>query len=230
MKFKTELVKGKLIKRYKRFLADVELESGEIVTAHCANSGSMLTCLEEGAPVALTFVDDPKRKTKYSWEMIFVNNNWVGINTSHPNKIIFDAIVNQQIVGLDMYDEVKREVKFDESRLDIVAKNSEETCVIEVKNVTMMVDNVALFPDAKTSRGLKHLNTLIRLKSEGYRAVMVYLVQRSDVESFTVAKDIDKDYAEGLKKAVENGVEVFVLRATVSPSEIKIDKRLNFFL
>lgn len=230
MRFKTKLVNGKLIKRYKRFLADVELESGEIVTAHCTNSGTMLTCLEEGAPVALTFVDDPKRKTKYTWEMIFINNNWIGINTSHPNQIVYDAIVNKEIAGLDVYDEVKREVKFDESRLDVVAKNSDETCVIEVKNVTMMIDNVALFPDAKTSRGLKHLNTLIRLKSEGYRAVMVYIIQRSDVESFTIAKDIDKDYAEGLKNAVENGVEVFALRASVSPTEIKIDKRLEFFL
>ena len=230
MKFESELVKGKLIKRYKRFLADVELESGEVVTAHCANSGSMLTCLEEGAPVALTYVDDPKRKTKYTWEMIFVNNNWVGINTSHPNKIVFDAIVNKEIKGLDVYDEVKREVKFDESRLDVVAKNSEETCVIEVKNVTMMIDNIALFPDAKTSRGLKHLNTLIRLKSEGYRAVMVYIIQRGDINSFTIAKDIDPDYAEGLKNAVENGVEVFALKANVTPEKIEIEKQVDFFL
>jgi len=230
MKFEFELVKGKLIKRYKRFLADVELESGEVVTAHCANSGSMLTCLEEGAPVALTHIDDPKRKTKYTWEMIFVNNNWVGINTSHPNKIVFDAIVNKEIKGLDVYDEVKREVKFDESRLDVVAKNSEETCVIEVKNVTMMIDNIALFPDAKTSRGLKHLNTLIRLKSEGYRAVMVYIIQRGDINSFTIAKDIDPDYAEGLKNAVENGVEVFALKANVTPEKIEIEKQVDFFL
>jgi sugar fermentation stimulation protein A len=228
MVFEQKLVQGKLVRRYKRFLADVELENGEIVVAHCTNTGSMKSCIEIGAPVLLSPAKDPNRKTKFTWESIFINNAWIGINTNVPNKIVYDAIVNKQIKGLDVYDTVRREVTFEDSRLDVYAENKDEKCFIEVKNVTMKVGDAALFPDAKTSRGLKHLQTLIRIKEKGMRAVMVYIIQRTDVSSFGIAKDIDPGYAKGLKAAVEAGVEVFPIQVVVSPDSIEIGEILEY--
>lgn len=230
MKFDTPLVPGRLIKRYKRFLADVLLDSGETVTAHCTNSGSMKSCLEENAEVFLAPVNDPKRKTRFTWEMIRINGNWVGINTANPNKLIYEAILNKEIPGLDSYTKVTREVKFDESRLDIFAENDMERCAIEVKNVTLKDGDFATFPDALTERGLKHLQTLIRLKKEGYRAVMVYVVQRMDVTTFAPAADIDPQYAAALKEAAENGVEIFPVQAQVTPEGIKLVRVLNYII
>ncbi|MBN2166878.1 MAG: DNA/RNA nuclease SfsA [Marinilabiliaceae bacterium] len=230
MKFKTSLTHGTLIKRYKRFLADIKLDDGSEITAHCTNSGSMKSCLEEGAEVFLSPVNDPNRKTKFTWEMIKINGNWVGVNTSNPNKLAFEAIRDKLITGLDMYESVQREVKFEESRLDLYATNNSEQCAIEVKNVTMKMDNYALFPDAKTERGLKHLNTLMRLKKEGMRTVMLYIIQRSDVNIFAPAKDIDPKYANALINAHKNGVEIFPLQVKVSPTEIIVGNILPFEL
>jgi len=226
MKFPQELIKGKLIKRYKRFLTDIELEDGSIVVAHTNNSGSMISCIEEGAPVMLSPANDPKRKTQYSWEMIFINNNWIGVNTVIPNQLIAEAIKNNQIEGLKEYNLVKREVKFEDSRLDIYAENDYEKCFIEVKNVSMKVGDGALFPDAVTTRGLKHLETLIRIKKQGMRAVMVYVIQRMDVNFFGTAKHIDPNYSEALQRAIKEGVEVFPIQVKVSPQEIIISKIL----
>lgn len=226
MKFETPLVHGTLIKRYKRFLADIILDDGTIVLAHCTNSGSMKTCLENGAEVYLSPVDNPKRKTKFTWEMIKINGDWVGINTGNPNKIAFEAIRFGQINGLTGYSEVKREVKWEDSRFDVMAKNEFETCFIEVKNVSMKEGEWALFPDSVTTRGRKHLETLIRVKNAGMRAVMLYVVQRSDVSKFGPAGTIDPDYAQALQKAVNSGVEVFVLQVKVSPEGINIKDQL----
>ena len=132
-----ELIQGKLVRRYKRFLADVILDNGDIITAHCTNSGTMKSCLEENAEVYLTPVDDPKRKTKFTWEMIKINGDWVGVHTGNPNKLAFEAVKNGEIKQLKGYTEVKREVKFEDSRFDVMAKNEEETCFIEVKNCTL---------------------------------------------------------------------------------------------
>jgi sugar fermentation stimulation protein A len=220
MFFKDKLVHGRLIKRYKRFLTDVRLDDGSEVVAHCTNSGSMKSCLEEGAEVFLSPVNDPKRKTKFTWEMIRINNRWVGIHTGRPNQLAVEAVRNGEIPGLTGYTKVMPEVKIQDSRLDVMAQNEKETCFIEVKNVTMKEGKYALFPDAVTTRGRKHLETLIRLKSEGYRAVMLYIIQRMDVEVFGLAKDIDPGYFETLKKAIENGVEVFPVQAEVSPEGI----------
>ena len=184
MKFETQLVHGTLIKRYKRFLADVKLDDGTEVTAHCTNSGSMKSCLEDGAEVYLTPVNDPKRKTKFTWEMIRINGDWVGINTGNPNKLVAEAVEQGTIPELDGYTSVKREVKFEDSRFDVFAENEHERCFIEVKNVSMREGNYALFPDAVTTRGQKHLKTLIQVKQAGMRAVMVYVIQRSDVDIF----------------------------------------------
>ena len=228
MKFNKKLVHGRLIKRYKRFLADVKLDNGQEVTAHCTNSGSMKTCLEEGAEVYLNPVDDPKRKTQFTWEMIMINGKWIGINTNHPNLLAYEAIRSGQIPALSGYDEVKREVKFQDSRFDVMAKNDKETCFIEVKNVTMKDGEFALFPDAKTERGRKHLETLIRVKAEGLRAVMFYVVQRMDVAKAGPAVDIDPVYADVLKKAIDSGVEVIAMQAEVTPDGIDLVKEVPF--
>ncbi len=230
MKFKKALIEGTLIKRYKRFLADVKLSDGSVVTAHCTNSGSMKSCLEDGARVLISEVDDPKRKTRYTWETIEIGGKWVGINTSHPNLIVYEAIKNNAIPGLEGYTDVRREVTVNDSRLDVVASKGEETLYIEVKNVTYREGDYALFPDAVTSRGLKHLNNLINIKKAGGRAVMVYIIQREDVKIFAPATEIDPAYAKGLKEAYSQGVEIFPVICKVSSSEIVIDKFIPFEL
>lgn len=226
MEFQAKLVHGTLIKRYKRFLADVKLDNGEEVTAHCTNSGSMKSCLENGAEVYLTPVSDPKRKTRFTWEMIKINGLWVGINTGNPNKLAFEAISKGEIPGLENYTSVKREVKFGDSRFDIFAENKSEQCFVEVKNVTFKEGKFALFPDAVTTRGQKHLKTLMEVKKQGLRAVMLYIIQRIDVEIFAPAVEIDPNYAAALKEALLAGVEVFAMQAKVTPEKIELVKKL----
>lgn len=226
MEFQNKLIKGTLIRRYKRFLSDVKLESGEVVVAHCTNSGSMKTCIEEGAEVYLSPALDPKRKTKFTWEMIKIDGLWIGINTSIPNLIAFEAIKNQEIPELIGYTEHKREVKFGDSRFDIFASNQQEKCFVEVKNVSMKDGDFARFPDAVTSRGLKHLNTLMEVKKQNLRAVMLYIIQRQDISKFGPAYQIDKAYAEAMVKAKNNGVELLAYMADVSPKGIEISKRI----
>lgn len=226
MNFKQKLIHGTLVKRYKRFLADVKTDDGEEVTAHCTNSGSMKSCLENGAEVYLSPVDDPKRKTRFTWEMIKINGDWVGINTGNPNKLAFEAIVNGQIPELNNYSTIKREVKFGDSRFDVFAENINEKCFVEVKNVTLKEGKYALFPDAVTTRGQKHLKALMEVKKQGMRAVMLYIVQRSDVEIFSPAAHIDPNYASFLKEAVSAGVEVIVIQAKVTPEKIELVKKL----
>ena len=230
MRFTEELVHGRLIQRYKRFLADVELDDGTKVTAHCTNSGTMKSCLEDGAEVYLTPVNDPKRRTKFTWEMIKIDERWVGINTNNPNKIVFEAVSNNLIPELSGYDFVKREVKYGDSRFDVMAQKDGETCFIEVKNVTMKEGNAALFPDAVTTRGRKHLNTLVDVKKQGMRAVMLYIIQRMDVERFGPADDIDPEYGKALREAYRQGVEIIPMQANVSPEGIELIRKLEFEL
>jgi sugar fermentation stimulation protein A len=225
MKFEG-LQKGKLIKRYKRFLTDIELEDGSVILAHCANSGSMKSCLEEGADVYCSPVKDPKRKTRFTWEMIRIGTGWVGINTGIPNQVAFEWIRKGVITGFEKYDIMRREVKWEDSRFDIFLENAVEKCFVEVKNVTLKVGDVAMFPDAVTTRGRKHLETLIRVKKKGMRAVMLYFVQRMDVEAFAPAADIDPAYAETLNIAIAAGVEVLVVQAKVTPEEITFSRML----
>ncbi len=226
MKFEKTLVHGTLIQRYKRFLADVKLDDGTIVTAHCTNSGTMKSCLENGAEVYLTPVDDPRRRTKFTWEMIKINGDWVGINTGIPNILAYEAIRNGEISELSGYTNVRREVKFGDSRFDVFAENDSEKCFVEVKNVTFKEGNYALFPDAITTRGQKHLKTLMEVKAQNMRAVMLYVIQRSDVYTFAPAINIDPAYAEALKASVEAGVEVLAIQAKVTPMEIRLAKQL----
>jgi sugar fermentation stimulation protein len=230
MKFSNPLVHGTLVKRYKRFLADVTLDSGEVVVAHCTNSGSMKSCLENGAEVYLSPAADPNRKTRFTWEMIKIDGSWVGINTANPNQFGYEALVNNLIPGLQGYTEVKREVTFDDSRFDLYARNASEECFVEVKNVSLKEGNLAMFPDAVTTRGQKHLETLVKAKQQGYRAAMLYIIQRTDVEAFAPASHIDPEYARKLKAAIAQGIEVYPLMVAVSPTEIKAIKLLELKL
>jgi sugar fermentation stimulation protein A len=218
--FESSLIPGTLVKRYKRFLADVKLSNGEVITAHCTNSGSMKSCIEEGADVFLSPVSDPNRKTQFTWEMIRISGNWVGINTSVPNRVAYQWVKDGVIPGLEDYTSVKREVTYGDSRFDLYAEREGEKCFIEVKNVTLKDDDFARFPDAKTTRGQKHLETLIRVKNQGMRAVMLYIIQRIDVSIFAPAWDIDPQYSETLVKAHSAGVEVIPFQVQVSPNGI----------
>lgn len=222
MKFEETLTEGRLIKRYKRFLADVELPSGEVVVAHCANSGSMLGCKDPGSRVLLSPNRNPKAKLDWRWEMIEVDGSLVGINTSHPNAVVADAIESGAIPELTGFNSLRREVKYGvNSRIDILLADP-GLCYVEVKNVTLKVGAQAQFPDAVTTRGAKHLRELIDMVAEGHRAVMFYLVQRSDCESFTPAAHIDPTYAAGLREAAEKGVELLCYTCDLTPEKIEI--------
>ena len=228
MKFPDPLIRGRLIKRYKRFLTDVELEDGTVVVAHCANSGSMESVKEPGAEVWLSPARNPDRKLKYTWELVRVGETLVGINTALPNLIVSEAIEAGQIPELVGYEALKREVKYGKnSRIDILLSDPiKGQCYVEVKNTTMRRDlakGPVEFPDAVTSRGTKHLVELADMVKDGHRAVMFYLVQREDSESFTTAGDIDPTYAETLQKAMQAGGEAICYTCRLSPTEITVD-------
>jgi sugar fermentation stimulation protein A len=226
MLFKIGLIHGKLIRRYKRFLADVLLDDGNMITAHCTNSGSMKSCLENGADVWLSPSVRAGRKTPYTWEMILINGDWVGINTSNPNLLAMEWVLEGRIPGLENLVNLRREVKWEDSRFDLCGEGPGGTCFIEVKNVTLREGDLALFPDAVTERGRKHLHTLIRVKEAGMRAVMLYIVQRSDVCCFAPAREIDPSYAASLEEAVRQGVEIMVAQARVTPQGIEFHRML----
>lgn len=229
MRFENPLIPGTLIKRYKRFLTDVKLKSGEVVCAHCANPGSMLSVNEPGSAVMLSPSTNPERKLRFSWEMIRVGDAWVGINTARPNSIVEEAILAGRIDPLTGYSTLRREVKYGKnSRIDLLLEDpGRPPCYVEVKNVTMRRDlkkGPAEFPDAVTARGAKHLLELADMAKAGARAVMFYLVQREDADALAMAADIDKAYAEGLKTAISAGVEVLAYRCAVRPDEIAVDR------
>lgn len=226
MEFHQPLIHGKLLKRYKRFLADVLLDDGKQVTAHCTNSGSMKSCLEEGADVYLTPVNDPKRRTRFTWEMIRIGGDWVGINTAHPNALAFEWIGAGKIQGLQGLSGLRREVRWEDSRFDLYGEGEDGPCYVEVKNVTLKEGERALFPDAVTERGRKHLQTLIRVKQAGMRAVMLYVVQRMDVGIFSPAREIDPAYGNALDEAIRYGVELLVAQARVTPEGIFFHRML----
>ncbi len=228
MKFEHELFHGTLIKRYKRFLADVKLDNGEIVTAHCANSGSMLSLKDEGNEVWLSPATNPKAKLNYKWEIVKAGEAMVGINTSLPNKLVEEAILDGTITELQNYDNLRREMKYGQnSRIDLFLSGSNDgkpDCYVEVKSVTLSREKgTGEFPDAVTSRGTKHLHELTEMVKQGHRSAMVYLAQRSDIKQFRIASDIDPTYANALKVAKENGVEAYCYICTVTPTTIQVD-------
>ena len=231
MKFSQPLLKGTLIQRYKRFLVDIKLDNGEYITAHCPNSGSMMGCKTPGSIVYVTKNPNPKRKLKYTWELISVNNNLVGINTNHPNKLVKEAIENSNIPELTGYDNIQTEVKFgSNSRLDLLLEGTQGLCYVEIKNVTLAENRTALFPDAVTERGQKHLRELMNVVKQGHRGVIFFVIQREDTNCFSCADDIDPIYGKLLRKAIQKGVQPFAYQAHISLKEILIKKPLPIVL
>ena len=228
MEFTKSLIKGKLIKRYKRFFTDVKLNK-EIVTAHCPNTGSMKGLLEEGNEVYLLKNDDPKRKLKFSLEIIKAGNNLVGVNTHMANKIVNHGLTNNLIKELKDSDKIKAEVFFNkETRFDFLIEKKKQRSFVEVKNVTLFRDKkIAEFPDAITSRGSKHLLTLIDAIKKGYKAYLIFLVQIENMEYFKIAKDIDNEYYKNYLKAKKMGVNFLAYKCKISSKEIKIDKKIK---
>jgi len=218
------LIPGKLIKRYKRFLADIQLETGEVVIAHCANSGSMRGCATPGSPVWISQSDNPKRKLNYTWELIQSKDSMIGVNTLVPNRLVKASIENGLISEFKGYTRVTAEVKTsDHTRLDLLLENGAgKRCYVEIKNCTLVEEGVAMFPDAVTSRGQKHLDELVDLKARGHRAVIFYLIQRMDAKEFTPAAMIDAVYAQKLGHAVENGVEIITRDTTIDTGYIAL--------
>ncbi|MGE5547086.1 MAG: DNA/RNA nuclease SfsA [Solirubrobacterales bacterium] len=228
MRFPSELVRGSLIRRYKRFLADVELEGGEVVTVHVANSGAMLGTSAPGLEVWLSPASNPARKLKWNWELCTVDGCLVGVNTAHPNGIAAEAIAAGLIPELAGYATLRREVRYGRnSRIDLLLEGGgRPTCYVEVKNVHLKRGEWAEFPDAVTTRGAKHLLELRDVVAGGGRAVMLYLVQREDCTGFRPAADIDPAYARGLAAAMEDGVEAICYTCRLTREEITIGQRL----
>lgn len=226
MKFEHELIPATLIKRYKRFLADVKMANGSLVTAHCANSGSMMGLGTEGNPAWLSPAANPKAKLDYKWELVEVDGAMVGINTSRPNYIVEEAILAGKIKELTGYKKLRREMKYGEnSRIDLfLSEGQAPDCYVEVKSVTLSRNKGdAEFPDAVTARGTKHLRELENMVEQGFRAVMVYLVQREDCTNFSLAEDIDPAYAAAFKDAQKSGVEMLCYGCKISLKEIYVD-------
>jgi sugar fermentation stimulation protein A len=228
VQFLTALHKGRLLKRYKRFLADVELDSGEIITAHCPNTGSMTSCFENESVVWLSKNDDPKRKLKWTWEFCQNDQGLIGINTQKPNDIIAEAIACGGIPSLAGYETLRKEVKYGtNSRIDILLEDPKRgRCFVEVKNTTLLKDNTVMFPDAITSRGLKHLEELAKMAHDGNRSVMIFLVNRPDGQFFAPADTIDPKYGIALRKVAKAGVEILAIRAKSSIREITLGENL----
>ena len=228
MKFTKSLIKGKLIKRYKRFFTDVKLNK-EIVTAHCANTGSMKGLLEEGNEVYLLQNNNPKRKLKYSLEIIKTRKNLVGVNTHMANKIAQHGLENNLIKELNNNDLIKPEVFFNkETRFDFLLEKKNQKIFLEVKNVTLFRDkDTAEFPDAVTSRGSKHLLTLIDAIKKGYMAYLLFLVQIQNMEYFKIAKDIDTEYYKNYLLAKKAGVNFLAYRCDISSKKIFIEKKIK---
>lgn len=230
MKFPAPLVRGRLIKRYKRFLADVLLDSGETITATCPNTGSMIGLSDLGLAIWLSESDSPTRKYRHTWELVEADlagsETLVGINTNHPNRIVAEAIAAGVIPELKGYDGLRREVKYGlSSRIDILLEDAKRgLAYVEVKNVHLSrTPGLAEFPDSVTERGVKHLRELASMVEAGHRAVMLYLIQRVDAEAFDLALDIDPAYAGAFDAARAAGVEALAYRCRMSPSEIAID-------
>lgn len=228
MKFHPPLIGGRLIRRYKRFLADVILDSGEAVTAHCPNTGSMLGCQDPGSRVWLSRSDNPRRKYCYTWELVeTAEGTKVGIHTGRTNALVEEAIRSGAVRELPGYGEIRREVRYgqERSRVDLLLSGDPErsACYVEIKNVTAAVDSgVALFPDAVSARGSKHLRELMAMAAQGDRAVIFFCVQRGDVREVRPADAIDPEYGATLRQALACGVEALAYRARVGPRGIEL--------
>ena len=228
MEFTKSLIKGKFLKRYKRFFADIKLNK-EIIVAHCPNTGSMKGLLSIGNEVFISKSDNPKRKLKYTLEIIKVKKNLVGVNTHFANKIVQHGLLNNLITELKNSDKIKPEVFFNkETRFDFLLEKNNQKIFVEVKNVTLFRDKkIAEFPDSITSRGSKHLKTLIDATKKGYKSYILFLIQIEGIESFKIAKDIDKEYYNNYLLAKKNGVNFLAYRCRINSKEIIIEKKIK---
>ena len=231
MEFATPLVPARLIKRYKRFLADVRLEDGREVTAHCANPGSMMGLAEPGMKIWLEPNDDPRKKLKFGWRLVdHENGHFTGVDTSVPNRALKEALMAHQVPGLPPYDLVRPEVKYGEnSRIDFLLSGDGPDTYVEVKSVTLSRQpGLAAFPDSVTMRGAKHLAELAQMVREGHRAVMFYLVQRTDCDAVTLAGDIDPAYKTAFDTATAAGVTVLAQGCHIDPLRITLSDPIAF--
>ena len=224
MKFTNSLIKGKLIKRYKRFFVDVEVNN-KLVTAHCPNTGSMLGLLEKGNDVWISKADDPKRKLKFTLEIIKSNQKLIGVNTHRANRIVEDGLKNKLLKEFRSIKDIKAEFKYsDDTRFDFLCDKN----LLEVKNVTLLRNkDFAEFPDAKTSRGTKHLIKLAESIKKGYKPFVLFLTQIEGIDKFKIAKDIDAEYYNNYLKVKKNGVKFLAYRCKLNDKEIKIEKQIN---
>lgn len=232
MEYKSKLIKAKILDRYKRFLSDIELDNGEIICAHVPNTGSMTTCWAPGWDVYLSVSEDPKRKYRHTLELTHNGESLISVNTGMTNKIVKEALEKKLIPEFIEYTEIKPEKKVYESRLDfyLTGPNLPET-YIEVKNVTLLGENRrALFPDSVSTRGQKHLKDLIKLKEEGFRAVMLYLINREDIDSFSPAEEIDPKYASLLREAKKAGVEILAYQSKIDLEGICLNNKVKIVL
>ncbi len=227
MRFETPLVPARLIRRYKRFLADCTLDDGREVTAHCANPGSMIGLAEQGTKIWLEPNDDPKKKLKYGWRLVdHENGHFTGVDTSVPNKALRAVLEQREIPELAAYDTVRPEVKYGEnSRIDFLLSGPGlPDAYVEVKSVTLSrQQGLAEFPDSVTARGTKHLGELAAMTAKGHRAIMLYLVQRTDCDRFALAGDIDPSYAAAFEAAQAEGVERLVYLTRISPEGVEVE-------
>ena len=222
------LIAGRLIQRYQRFLADVRLKGGEIVTAHCPNTGSMAGCSESGRPVYLSRHDNPRRKLKYTWELIDMPSSLVGVNTQVPNRLVALSAATGRIAELEGYSDLQREVRIgNHSRLDLLLTASgRRRCYVEIKNCTLVRQGIAMFPDAVTSRGRKHLQELEKRAAAGDRSVIFFFIQRQDASRFQPADSIDPDYGRALRRAAGNGVELLAYDVDIDLHGIRLRRQV----
>jgi len=225
------LIQGALVRRYKRFLVDVRLRNGHVVTALCPNTGSMRACSEPGRTVFLSHQNRPERRLKYTWEMIEMPGSLVGVNTGIPNSLVKASIMSGKIPELAGFEQIHSEVKYGKnSRIDLLLLRGKKRCFVEIKNCTLVEKGIAYFPDAITSRGLKHLKELQNEVRSGNRAFMFYLVQRMDAKVFRPAYHIDPEYSRELKKAKANGVKILVYDVHLDLEGISLRNRLAYRL
>lgn len=231
MDFDNPLTNGTLIRRYRRFLADIRLDDGSIITAHCPNTGTMLSCSTPGSPVCLSRSANPRRKYPYTLEMVRAAGTWVGVNTARTNALVVEAIEKGLIAELEVFEEIKKEVKVtDQTRLDLKIMHQQGSTFVEVKHCSLAIDGCAMFPDAVTARGTRHLHELIRLSRAGFGAGVFFLVQRMDVDRFGPATHIDPIYSAALGEAVAAGVRLLVYQARVTPTGISVVRPLPYTL
>ncbi|MCB1672255.1 MAG: DNA/RNA nuclease SfsA [Gammaproteobacteria bacterium] len=241
MEFSPRLQEGVLIRRYKRFLADVELAGGDVITIHCPNTGSMLNCQDSGSRVWYSTSDNPKRKYPCTWELVETHaGDRIGINTGRANSLVEEALRNRVITELQDYQHIQKEVRFgkERSRIDLLLSTADgggeralPDCYVEVKNVSLgMGGGLGVFPDAVTTRGQKHLRELMSVLEQGYRAVLFFCVQHSGVKRLSPADHIDPEYGRLLRQAAAAGVELLAYRASLSPEVIRLNESLPIVL